>query len=177
MIELFTARANVDTDITADIGLDVIGPNGTSIVTPGPLEDQPFTFTPDSNGDWEIIASAQSFSKSRVVTFTGGNNMPIANAGSDQTVVESLPVVIDGSASFDPDAGDTLTYAWTRTGGSGNPSLTGANTDTLSFTNPSVGGPDPLTTQFLEFTLIVKDQKGVASIADVVIITRTQNFS
>jgi len=178
-IELFTARANVSTDITDDIGLDIINPKSESIIGT-PLADQPHTFTPDFNGDWEIIAKAQSFTKSRIVTFTGGNSLSTADAGPDQTKVEGTTVTLVGLGSDDPDGDDdntTITYAWTKTGGPGNPTITGANTNTATFTAPAVGGPDPLQTNVLEFTLIVTDSHGLASIADTVIITVTQNFT
>jgi M6 family metalloprotease-like protein len=45
-----------------------------------------------------------------------GNNSPIANAGTDQTVNEGKTVSLDGSASFDPD-GNPLTYKWTAPAG------------------------------------------------------------
>ena len=48
------------------------------------------------------------------------NSAPTANAGADQTAVASAATVtLDGSGSTDPDTGDTLTYAWTKTGGAG----------------------------------------------------------
>jgi hypothetical protein len=45
-----------------------------------------------------------------------GNTRPIARAGSDQSIscaTVANPVTLDGSTSFDPDAGDSITaYAW-----------------------------------------------------------------
>ena len=52
---------------------------------------------------------------------------PVANAGHpgpDQNVNEGSLVTLNGSASTDPDIGDTLTYSWTQTAG---PSVTLSN--------------------------------------------------
>ena len=59
--------------------------------------------------------------KSVADTSSGGssaNNVPVANAGSDQTVATSNIVTMDGSASSDAD-GDTLSFFWMA--GSSNP--------------------------------------------------------
>lgn len=46
------------------------------------------------------------------VTTLGGNTVPVANAGPDQTVVSGTVVTLDGSASKDAD-GSPLTFQWT----------------------------------------------------------------
>jgi hypothetical protein len=43
--------------------------------------------------------------------FNSFNSVPLANSGSGQTLPAGTTVILDGSASSDPD-GDALTYAW-----------------------------------------------------------------
>ena len=90
------------------------------------------------------------------------NQAPTADAGDDQTVAAGATVNLDGTGSSDPDAGDTLDYSWTQTGGTA-VTLTGANTATPSFTAPA--GPATLT-----FELTVCDQEPLCD-TDTVVIT------
>ena len=74
----------------------------------------------------------------------------------DQTVVEETIVTLDGSSSFDPDPGDSITYQWEQSGGSPNVNLSGANTVQASFTAPKV-----LSDTTLTFQLTVTDSYGL----------------
>jgi hypothetical protein len=76
-----------------------------------------------------------------VSTHGADNKAPVASAGGDIEVNVGEKVVLDGSASSDPDPLDRLAYEWTVAGfptGS-DPTLTDAATATPSFT-PTVAG-------------------------------------
>ena len=97
----------------------------------------------------------------------GSNTAPNAVAGMNQTVSEGASVTLDGSQSNDPD-GDTLSFAWSQTGGS-SVALQGANTATATFTAPNVSS-DTL----LQFRLDVGDPGGLGGSATVnVTVTNT----
>ena len=76
------------------------------------------SFIPDFDGSYTIslvVNDGTVDSIADIVTYTASetaNNAPVANAGADQAVFTGATVILDGSASFDPD-GDTFTYAWT----------------------------------------------------------------
>lgn len=111
---------------------------------------------------------ADSTSDEVVVTVT--NNAPMADAGSDQNVIASTLVTLDGSGSSDPDNHLPLNYAWTQTGGPA-VTLSGANTANPTFTAPSSKAT-------LTFSLIVTDSLGLAAPAsdEVVVTIGTLNF-
>ncbi|MCE2507455.1 MAG: tandem-95 repeat protein, partial [Nitrosopumilaceae archaeon] len=93
------------------------------------------------------------------------NNPPTADAGADQTVDENTLVTLDGSASTDPDSGDTITYLWQQLQG-----------PTVSFTNniqsPTFTAPSVTAGSInLQFKLLVKDSANVPSQPDYVTIT------
>ena len=83
------------------------------------------------------------------------NRAPTASAGADQTVAELTVVNLNGSGS-DPDAGDTLTFAWTQTAGQ-TVTINNANMAMADFMAPDVmaGAPEVLT-----FRLSVSDGNG-----------------
>ena len=67
------------------------------------------------------------------------NQAPMANAGQDANVVAGESVMLDGSASMDPD-GDTLSYAWSLVAPDGSAAqLSAADTAMPSFTTDLTG--------------------------------------
>ena len=53
----------------------------------------------------------------RITVQAPPNRPPVADAGQDQIVPSLSAVTLDGSGTTDPDAGQTLTYAWTQVSG------------------------------------------------------------
>ena len=110
-----------------------------------------------------------SFWKRVNITVNAPNAIPVANAGPDQTVTSGAIVTLDGTGSEDND-GTIASYAWLRTGGTGNVGVTldGANTVLPSFTADILApGADSVTHIF---TLTVIDDSG-ESTTDTVTIT------
>ena len=94
------------------------------------------------------------------------NTIPVANAGSDQTVYANETVTLDGSKSSDAD-GDPLTFQWSF---SAKPTGSSATLSDSTVVNPTFVADKPGT---YELQLIVNDGK-VDSILDVVTIS-TEN--
>jgi predicted secreted protein len=123
-----------------------------SFTAPNILNDTILTFqltVTDSSGSSDTDSTA--------VNVRGNNDPPIAEAGPNQNVNEGSSVILNGSNSFDPDLGDSITYQWEQTAGSPTVTLTGANTAQARFTAPNVGaGGASLTLQ-----LTVTDSSGL----------------
>ena len=82
------------------------------------------------------------------------NQPPVARAGADQSnIAAGARVVLDGSASSDPD-GTIVSHAWTQTSGT-TVSLQDAGTSTPEFDAPSTNADQTLT-----FRLLVTDNNG-----------------
>lgn len=83
--------------------------------------------------------------------FTEPNKPPTANAGNDQTVKEEETVVLDGSASRDPDDG-IAAFQWEQTGGA-SVNIDNVTSSQASFIAPNIESA-------LTFKLTVTDQSG-----------------
>lgn len=90
------------------------------------------------------------------------NNAPTANAGNDRTVVELSAVTLSGMGS-DPDAGDSLSFSWSQTGGPP-VTLNNASTADADFMAPDVAAGNP---EVLSFRLTVTDSAGLSDTDDV----------
>jgi hypothetical protein len=124
-----------------------------------------------SDGDNTIVAQATDLAgnvgTARIRVTLGTNQAPVANAGKDFHAETGRPVMLDGSASFDPDR-DMLTFSWHLLRvppGSAvtDASLMGAMTAAPRFT-PDVSGD-------YEVELEVSD--GTLSDTDTVVVTAT----
>ncbi len=100
---------------------------------------------------------------------TNLNQVPVANAGPDQTVNENAAVTLNGTLSTDPDL-DALQFTWTQTAG---PlvTLTGGTTASPTFTAPAVGAGGMMFT----FRLVVSDGQASSAADTVNILVQDTN--
>ena len=122
-------------------------------------------------------ADVRSVADTVTITVTSGFADPVAEAGPAQSGIGSgTTVTLDGSGSVDRRR--TLkSYAWTRTGGSGDDSvaLSDAGAAQPTFTADDLAdGADDVTHVF---SLVVTDSADVPSVADTVTITVTSGFA
>jgi len=73
--------------------------------------------TPDVYTFNVTVMDNQTASSNDTVVITCNNTPPVADAGLDQNVPVGTNVTLNGSASYDPDALDVITYQWTQVGG------------------------------------------------------------
>jgi hypothetical protein len=99
-----------------------------------------------------------SFQSPRSQPLQAQHTAPIANAGISQTVTENVKVILDGRTSHPADGDTIVVYQWTQLPTGVPVTLTGANTDTPTFTVPVVP-----TDTVLAFSLRVVDNHGAGS--------------
>ena len=114
----------------------------------------------DADGSYQVtVQASDGASNARAdltVALADRNEAPTANAGADQeNIAEGATVTLAGTA-IDPDADDTLTYAWSQTGG---PVVTLSDAAVAAPTFLAPTGLAADTT--LSFTLAVTDRAGL----------------
>ena len=92
-----------------------------------------------------------------------GDQIPVANAGQDQTVGIGQEVLLDGTASYDPE-NKLVSSEWEQTGG---PTVELSGADTLQ---PTFSAPSEEESEDLTFELIVYDGEGPSE-PDTVTVT------
>ena len=99
-----------------------------------------------------------------------------ANAGADQTFRSKETVTLRGSGTAS-DSNRAVIYAWTRTGGTGNPAVMLSDPAVLepTFVADTLNPGDADVTH--EFTLVVTDNKKPEGAIDMVTITVTSGFA
>jgi VCBS repeat-containing protein len=154
----------------------VVGP---SVTLSDPAAERPTFTTPNvtPNGvmlDFELNVTdvvGQQQRDNVEITVFGINELPTADAGDDQTVLEKTTIMLDASNSSDPDVDDIMTYQWNQTGGTA-VTLSDPTSKLPAFKTPSFedAGDQPLI-----FELIVTDGQGAQSQEDSTTVT-VSNF-
>lgn len=124
------------------------------------------TFTPATAGvrTFQLVVTDGTGATSTdtvAITVTSGNVPPTANAGVDQTILVGNLVTLNGTGSTDPD-GTIASYLWSQTAGTA-VTLSSTTTASPTFT--------PATAGVRTFSLVVTDDGGATSTADLVTIT------
>ena len=162
-----------DRDAGDTISLKWVQTAGPAVVLENVTSDTPSFEAPDVSEDTALtfrlqVSDGVSSDEDSVVVTVRNNHAPIAKAGEDVSVDETdaagKPTVVQltGSAS-DEDAGDSLSYVWTQTGGPA-VTLSGADSASASFAAPDVSATTPLT-----FQLQVSD--GASQATDSVVVS------
>ncbi len=114
---------------------------------------------------------SQSTSDTVTITVSNVNQPPIANAGSDQTIlIVGLTVTLDGSNSSDPDDG-IVSYFWLQTAG---PTISLSNDAAVqpTFVSPNVAAGG----ETLRFSLTVTDASGDQDTDTCIVVVSFDNL-
>ena len=100
---LLVVRVGARSAVPAGSGAQL---SDASVVMPGFVIDRPGTYAAQL-----IVHDGIDASLPDTVTITYGELLPVANAGTDQTVIAGQMVILDGTQSLDVD-GDPFSYQW-----------------------------------------------------------------
>jgi predicted GH43/DUF377 family glycosyl hydrolase len=110
-----TYTINLEVPPTADLDLFIFDTTGgrddavSSSTSAGLGIDESISFTASSTGEYLLVITNENGGTGTYSVIS--NAPPTADAGPDQTVFEGDTILLDGSASFDPD-GIIETYEW-----------------------------------------------------------------
>jgi hypothetical protein len=128
-------------------------------------------------GGGSAVSNFTALNKTFFATPNQGSSLPVAKAGSDQTVHAGDPVNLDGSGSYDPGGNVPLTYAWRFTDWPG-------KGDTPPLPPPTLSYPTPSSPTFVAdkydagnwvLELVVTNSKGVQSMPASVTISTSNS--
>jgi len=178
--DVFTSD-NIRTDVSAgtvQLEASAIDPDGDTLAfswtltdgTSSPVLSDATIYNPTFTGiagewyQWQVTVNDGNggiASDTVLIVMEGANRPPIANAGPDQNNASDGTITLDGSGSYDPD-GDTITYSWQQTNGSGAVVLSDSTA-----VNPTFAG---IAGEWYIFELTVQDTAGLTD-TDTVVIT------
>lgn len=161
------AVVQLDGGASSDADGDFLGYRWTQVGGPSvPVRDAgsaSATFVPITSGTYAfrlLVDDSDGGTSDDTVMVVIPNAPPIADAGADLSSRKAVAVVLDGSASTDPD-GDAVSYAWTQTSGP-EVTLTGVGSATPSLLPARSGA--------YEFRLTVQDAEGATAADDVSVL-------
>jgi len=152
---------------TVPMGInDYSGVTDDSLIFTAPVVDEPteYLFSLVVN-DGEFDSGPDS-----ILVTVLENGPPVANAGTDQTVIEDIEVTLDGLHSYDPSTTGTFTFLWTSLDG------TIILSDPAE-TNPTFLSPQVEDTTDFMFTLVVNDGAYDSEPDTATVTVLMQNFN
>ena len=165
-VTLSGSGSEANGSIAGSTWTEVSGPSTASITNPN-LASTPVSGLVQGVYTFQILVkdnSGKTASATVQVTVNAApvaNKAPVAIPGGSKTVTQSAsPVVLNGSASYDPD-GTIIAYDWIQVSGSGG--VTIANSTTAA---PSIYG---MQTGTYVYQLTVTDNQGATNSADITI--------
>ena len=161
---------SVDIDPGQTLSYAWLQTSGTAVTLSDPSAVQPTFTAPAATGALTFqltVDDGHGLTSTSSVEIDVFDTPPVANAGTSQTVLVDTPVALDGSGSFDPDPGQTITYTWLQT--SGTPvTLSNAHAVQPTFTAPAADAT-------LTFQLTVDDGFGGTNTATVTVTVGNSN--